>query len=74
MARAPLHRVAVRAPGGTGVEIGVSAGQHETFPMTVPMQDRIQPADLDGDGRPEWLVLPAADRPAPGLTVLALPH
>lgn len=54
-------RVTVGATGNSGTEIniGEEGGGREAFPSHMPLEEPIQPADLDGDGVPEWLLLPS---------------
>jgi len=65
-------RVTIGATGNseTEINIGEEGGGREAFPSYTPLAEPIQPADLDGDGRPECLVLPSYG--ALSLTVVTL--
>jgi hypothetical protein len=52
---------------GPDMEVSFSVGR-EIFPPTTPVEDRIRPVDMDGDGRPEWLVVGRT------LSLVALPR
>jgi hypothetical protein len=61
VSKAASKRVTIGQTGNSGTEIniGEEGGSRETFPSHMPLEEPIQPADLDGDGVPEWLLLPS---------------
>jgi hypothetical protein len=74
VSKTPSQRVAVAEGGGRSGDVEVSVGGPPggTFPMKTSRDELIRPVDLDGDNRPEWLLLPHFGRP--GLTVVSLPR
>ncbi len=60
-AKAASKRVTIGETGNSGTEINIGddGGSREAFPSHTPVEEPIQPADLDGDGVPEWLLLPS---------------
>jgi len=60
VAKTASKRVTIGATGNSETEITVGGeGGRESLPLMTPVEEPIQPVDLDGDGRPEWLVLPS---------------
>ncbi|HEX5044724.1 MAG TPA: hypothetical protein VFV75_17630 [Candidatus Polarisedimenticolaceae bacterium] len=74
VSRTASKRVQVGATGNSGTEINIGdeGGGRETFPSRTPVEEPIQPADLDGDGIPEWLLLPSYG--GSSLTVVTFPR
>jgi hypothetical protein len=63
-------RVTIGSSGKSETEINIGGeGGRETFPSHMPVEEPIQPADLNGDGIAEWLILPGRGA---SLTVVTL--
>ena len=75
VSKKPGQRVPVGRSGEGDMDMEISFGgdsPHQAFPLFTPYAEPIRPADLDGDGDPEWLVLPTAGHPS--LIIVSLPR
>jgi hypothetical protein len=73
VSKTPSQRVSATSGGRTDdVEISIGGVPGGAFSMGSPVDPWVRPVDLDGDGRPEWLLVPHFGQR--GLTIVTLPR